>query len=171
MGGTIWPTVLSLFLASWTPFSLCSTTKHQLYRLDVWSCFILKGRVSQTPQFFSYMRKKYSCIMPIESPHSRAQTMKLGPSVFNQVWGPRYHPWGKYSKGGNEYSMLQNIYVNSWNHRPAIHSKGILLRMELGYFWLIFHRLITQAMSLCVLAVIVVTRATARLFVVSTIVK
>ena len=62
--------------------------------------------------------------------------------------------------------MLLNIHVNSRNHRLAIQSKGILSRLKLGYVWCIFHRLMSKDLSLWVLDVSVVTRATASLFVV-----
>ena len=108
------------------------------------------GTVSWPPQVFSYMWEKTRALWPFETPHSRAKTMKPGPSSLNKMQGPQYQPWRWYPKRGNYNSMLLKMLVNSWNHRLDLQSKGILLRMKPEYFWWIFHRLIsTSPLSLC----------------------
>ena len=113
------------------------------------------------------MWKKTGAYCPFETPHSRAQTMKPGHSASSQVRGPWYHPWRRHSKGGNYNSMLLNIHVNRWNHRLAIQAKVCFWEGS----WDISGGFSTgwQAQALClwVLAVSVLTRVTAHMFVVS----
>jgi len=53
-GGTIWQTVLSPYLVSWPKLSSVYQSRYWLYRLDVWSWYIIKGPVSQK-LIYSYM--------------------------------------------------------------------------------------------------------------------
>ena len=105
-----------------------------------------------------------------ETPHFRDKTVNPGYSGYNQVWGPSYHMW-RHSKLWNEYSMLRNIQVNSWHFRVGLQSEGILLRRKLGYFWCIFHRLISTTPVSLSPGCSCVSRDTVSLFVVSTIVR
>ena len=55
IGGTIRWTVLSPSLASGPPLFSGSWGKTQLYKIAVWSWYLLKGHVCQSPKAFSYM--------------------------------------------------------------------------------------------------------------------
>ena len=123
-----------------------------------------------TSSFFLHV-KKDSCLMPVwntsfQSPNHETRPHCLQPSVRRSI-----SPLKRTFQRGTYNSTLLNIHVNSWNHSLAIQSKGILLRMKLGYFWCISTGWQGQVLYLCIAVVSVVTRATASLFVVSTIVR
>lgn len=89
--------------------------------------------------------------------------MKLSPTAFNTVWGPPYHPFSRYSKGGNYNSVHLNIHV-------TIQAK------EFYWEWCwdisgVFSQVAKPKPCLCVLVVSVVTWATPRIFVVFTMVR
>ena len=123
-----------------------------------------------TSSFFLHV-KKASCLMPVwntsfQSPNHETRPHCLQPSVRRSI-----SPLKRTFQRGTYNSTLLNIHVNSWNHSLAIQSKGILLRMKLGYFWCISTGWQGQVLYLCIAVVSVVTRTTASLFVVSTIVR
>jgi len=89
--------------------------------------------------------------------------MKLSPTALNTVWGPPYHPFSRYSKGGNYNSVHLNIHV-------TIQAK------EFYWEWCwdisgVFSQVAKPKPCLCVLVVSVVTWATPRIFVVFTMVR
>ena len=149
MDGTIWQTRLSSSLASWPPLSSIYWYKYQICMPAVWSWYMLKGPVSKPPQVFSYMWKKLV-------PNANLKHFIPDPQTLIQVPLPStkmrtsISPLKKTLKWGKLQLPLHNIHVNSWNHRLAVQSKGILPRMKLAYFWWIFHRLIsTSPFYLC----------------------
>lgn len=92
-----------------------------------------KGTCDPT-NIFLHMRK-ISCLMPIWNNTFQNRNQETRTSSFTQMRGPPYPPWRRHSKRGNPNSTLLSIHVNSWDHRLAMKSKGILPRMKQWYFW------------------------------------
>ena len=93
----------------------------------------LKGISEQTTSCFFPTCEKTRANCPFVKLNSRAQTTETCPTAFNQVWGPRHHPWKRHSKGGNYNSSLLNIHIITWNHKIA-NQKRIFAKNEAGIF-------------------------------------
>ena len=131
----------------------------------------MKEPVSQTLQIFSYMWNKAPAKCPFETPHFRAPSMNPEHPAFSEGQGPWYLLWRRHSKVGNYSFMILNIHVDRWNHRIAIQAKVCSWEGSWDISGGFSHTLINQALSLWVLAVSVLTRAIAYLFVVYTLVR
>jgi len=75
-------------------------SKYPLLRLDFGLWYIWKGPGISSFPVFSNSGKKPPKYERDDKFHSRAQTMKIGPSAFNQGPGPQYQPWGHIGTGG-----------------------------------------------------------------------
>lgn len=115
--------------------------------------------------------KNDQCLIPIfntsfQIPNHETNPLFLQPSVKPLVLPlKKTFQRGKLKLHASEYTRYQlKLYASHPN-------KGFLLRMNLGYFWWIFHRLINRSPVSQGLAVSVFSMATPRLFGVSTIVR
>ena len=168
---TIWWPVLSPSLSQWSQLS--SGSQGNIH----YTGLMFDHGISNREQWAQHLKS-----IPIREkrlvPYDCLKNLIPKPKPWNEVpmpsikcKDPQYHPWWRHYKRGNFKSIPLYVHVNSWNHMVAMQSKTILLRMKLGYFRCILNLLITQALSLWVLTVLVVTRTSVGLFMESRLVR
>ena len=116
-------------------------SEYPLLRLDFGLWYIWKGPVSLSRPVFSNRRRTPLKFERDNKFHSRAQTMKIGLSAFNQGRGPQYQPWGNIGMGGRTIPCFWT-YTSIDESTHLLSTVWIFPRMKLGYVSWLLPRLI-----------------------------